>query len=164
MADKVERVIHERNLMVVTADMSFFTTFACRLFKSDYYYLSLKLLHRGSDIELVRKLGNAQNDFINRLQVLQTEEPLKAYSAWTEMENSLREIKLVNVRHISAECMKLTKTFETFDAFFIPVFVAQSQKLIPAAQSKMIADKVKILYDAMLRRFSERGDACTSNW
>ena len=156
--EKVERVIRERNLMVVKDDVLFFTTFACRLFKSNYYYLSLKLLHSELHPELVRRLGEAQREFIAGLRVLQMESLMKPYPSWQEMGNSLSETRLVDVRHINPECRNLNKTFRTLDTFLIPVYVAQTHKLIADAESTIIAGKVKVLYDTMVKRFSERID------
>ena len=156
--EKVERVIRERNLMVVKDDVPFFTTFACRLFKSNYYYMSLKLLHSEPYPGLVRRLGDAQSEFIAGLQALQMEGLMKAYPCWQEMGNTLSETTLVDVRHINPECRNLKKTFRTLDTFLIPVYVAQTHKLIADAESKIIAGKVKVLYDTMVKRFSEQID------
>lgn len=164
LVDKVERLICDRNLMFVTADVSFFTTFACRLFKSNYYYLSIKLLHCGSEPGLVRGLKDAQNEFITGLRILGTEGPMKAYPAWTQIGNTLREIRLVDVRYIAPGCRYLAETFRTLDAYLIPVYLAQTHKLISGSESKVIADKVKVLYGTMLRRFSEQVIPFSLHW
>ena len=155
LVDKVERIISDRYLMVDTADVSFFTTVACRLFKSNYYYFSLKLLHSKADPGRLQGLLDAQSKFTNGLQALRTEDSMKAYPAWAAIGNALREIRLVDVRHVTRECRNLAKTFRTLDEFMIPVYVAQTHKMISSAESKMIAEKVKTLYDTMVRRFSE---------
>ena len=154
-SDKVERIIIDRYLMVDTADVSFFTTFACRLFRSNYYYFSLKLLHSGVDPGRLQGLRDAQSKFVNGLQALTTEDSMKAYATWAAIGNALREIRVVDVRHLARECRNLAKTFRTLDEFMIPVYVAQTHQMISSIESKMIAEKVKSLYDTMLRRFSE---------
>ena len=154
--DKVERIIRDRNLMTAKVDAPFFTTFACRLFKSNFYYMSLKLLHCGSDPGLVKVLRNAQTEFANGLGLLRKEPTMEAYSAWKASGNTLHEIRLVDVKYIAPECRGLATTFRTLDEFLIPVYVAQTHQMISGVESKMITDKVKILYDTMLRRFSEQ--------
>ena len=156
--ETVKRVIHEGNVPTLRLDVPFFSLYACRVFMSNFYYMSLKLFYRRRHPELLQRLRDAQIDFKAELDALQGEEVMKGYALWQGMGNMLEETKVTMVEHLSHECQYLSKTFAAIDYFLIPVDRARMKEMITVDELKVIRGKVKVLFGTMVQRFSEKVD------
>ena len=160
-SDKIVSAMCGDNRPVLKTDVSFFTSFTCKAFKNDFYFLAEKLWLRRSHPGLIAQLVDAQNDLKAGLHALQKETLMKDYPVWLLMGNTLQETKL-SVDHLNREFLKLSETFAAVDVFLIPPYVARTANVISATELKAITGKVKVLSDAMVRRFSEQvGDFAT---
>lgn len=149
--DRIKQIANEPGRMTSTAAVSFFTAYAYRLFRKNFYFLSVKIFDKRDDAKSMDRLAGAQHDFLAGIQAL-----AKDYAAWHDLENTLARRQFSDIVELSPACTQLRQAFIKVDRFLIPPYLARTGGLITQTELVLITDDVDKLVKPLLASIDDK--------
>ena len=135
--DRIEQIADVPGRMTSTAAVSFFTAYAYRLFRKNFYFLSVKIFDKRDDAKSMDRLATARQEFLAGIEAL-----AKNYAAWHDLENTLTRRQFNDIVELSPACTQLRQAFIKMDRFLIPPYLARTGGLITQTELVLITDDV----------------------
>jgi hypothetical protein len=134
--------------------VSFYTPFARRKLKKNFYYLSLALVERARNLPDQIETLVAYEVFSASLKKLKQEPALKDYLEWEEIIHELQceEVKLIL---LLPRCTSVLRTFQSMDKFLKPVYAAFGTKKISKDELDVIKNLVEVSFDTFKGTLNE---------
>ena len=149
--DRIKQIANETGRMTNTAAVSFFTAYAHRLFRKDFYFLSLKILAKKGDAKSMDRLATARQEFLAGIEAL-----AKNYAAWHDLENTLARRQFSDIVELSPACTQLRQTFTKLDKALIPPYLARTGGLITQTELALITSDVDKLVKPLLASIDDK--------
>ena len=152
--ERIRQIKDEPGRMTNTAAVSFFTAYAYRLFRKNYYFLSLKIFDRSTDAKSMDRLATAQQDFLAGVEAL-----AKDYAQWLCLDNTLARRQFSDIVELSPACTHLRQAFIKMDRFLIPPYLARTGGLIAQPELALITEGVGRLVKELLVSIDDKRSA-----
>ena len=149
--DRIKQIANEPGRMANTAAVSFFTAYAHRLFRKNFYFLSVKIFDKRDDAKSMDRLAGVQHDFLAGIEAL-----AKDYAAWHDPENTLARRQFSDIVELSPACTQLRQTFTKLDKALIPPYLARTGGLITQTELALITSDVDKLVKPLLASIDDK--------
>ncbi len=149
--DRIEQIADVPGRMTSTAAASFFTAYAYRLFRRNFYFLSVKIFDKRDDAKRMDRLAGAQHDFLAGIEALAQD-----YAQWRCLHNTLATRQFNDIVELSPECTQLRQTFTKLDKALIPPYLARTSGLITQTELALITDDVDKLVKPLLASIDDK--------
>lgn len=130
----------------LTTSVAFYTTFALRKFRRNFYYFSLALVERAPGLPAQIQTLDAYKALLASLDLLKQELTVKGCLQWQEIVHSLK-IENITVYTFLPHCATVLKAFLAMDRFLIPAYAAYKAGNISKTELDDINNQVKACFD-----------------
>ena len=147
--DRVRLIADEPGRMTNSTNFSFFTAYARRAFRKNFYFLSVKIFDKRNDPRAMDRIAAAQKDVLTVIEALS-----KKHGQWLHLENTLVEKQFTNIVEICPECTRLRQTFMKLDQFLVVPYLSKIAGVLSQPELDKIMDEVDRLLKELISSVS----------